>query len=492
MNSSNKRYLFSVLFILLFKLFIIYFLPLMGDEAYFIKWAHNLSSGYYDHPPMAGWLIYLLSFINSSYIFFRFFVFVSIIIVSFFIYNISILLKASKEKAFMVSLLFLVSPIDILMVLFTNDIPLLLFGTISSWLLIKSFNTKNWFYYSALTGIFLGLAFLSKYFAIFLAIGLLIWSIISYRTKAIKNIVVVVLFFSIFLFQNLYFNYNSCWNNIMFNLFSRANSDIGFDPKTLFGYFGLIIYLVTPWGLYYILKTKQYLGMIEKFIYSIIMVVLLIFFMVSLKNKIGLHWFILFLPYIYMLFLSLESTKIKDLFRYNLWFTTVHIVLILTIIFVPKNLFQNHKHYSNIVLFTSTNSICQKINKLRVHELFALDYTTASILSYHCQKDIKMLFNNSKYGRLDDKLLDARTLENKDIYYFSQKKIDQQGIKDNCVAITTKIISVKNAKFYVKKCKKFNYPNYKKRYLDIQKAKFYNIPSWLPTNRCYFIDRYYR
>ena len=33
--------------------------PLTGDEAYFWEWARHPAMGYYDHPPMAGWILWV-------------------------------------------------------------------------------------------------------------------------------------------------------------------------------------------------------------------------------------------------------------------------------------------------------------------------------------------------------------------------------------------------------------------------------------------------
>ncbi|MEA2071993.1 MAG: glycosyltransferase family 39 protein, partial [Campylobacterota bacterium] len=123
--------------VLLFKLVILALVPLTGDEAYFIKWAANPSSGYYDHPPMVGWLIYLMSLVNENIIFFRLFSFFAAITVAFSIYNIA-KLYVDENKAYLLFLLFLVSPVDILMSLFTNDIPLVLFGTLGTQYLLYS------------------------------------------------------------------------------------------------------------------------------------------------------------------------------------------------------------------------------------------------------------------------------------------------------------------------------------------------------------------
>ena len=152
--------------VIVFKILIVFLFPLTGDEAYFIEWANNLNIGYYDHPPMVGWLIYLMQYISGNYVFFRFFSVITSLIVAFIIYKLAIL-SFEKEKSFYISLIYLASPINLLTLLFSNDIPLFLFGSFSAIFFYYSFIKPKWFLYTMLSGIFLGLAFLSKYFAVF-------------------------------------------------------------------------------------------------------------------------------------------------------------------------------------------------------------------------------------------------------------------------------------------------------------------------------------
>jgi len=482
---------FQTLFIILFfKLLILSFIPLTGDEAYFIKWGQNLSSGYYDHPPMVGWLIYLMSYISENYIFFRLFAFVTTLTTAFVIYKIATTYKVEKEKALLISLIFLASPIDILLSLMTNDVALLFFSSIGTLFLIYTLEKKEWLRYSLLAGVFLGLAFLSKYFAAFLMISLLIFALSVYKTKAIKNVLIVSFIISLFIAQNLYFNYNSCWNNIMFNFFART-SENSYNIKTALGYFGLILYIVTPWGLYQLYKASYEKTNLLKLLKYILILAFGIFFIVSLKNKIGLHWFLLFVPYIFLLFVNLNDDKLSKVFKYNYIFTFVHVAILLIVLAVPKSLLQNHKKYSDILMYTQPQEFCKEIDKLDDDTFFTYSYSTASVLSHHCEKELIVLFSTSKYGRMDDKLLDVRTLANKDITMFHKKPIKEQQLKDVCKSYDVKQIDVKKAKFYMATCREFNYENYKALYIDKQNEKFYNIPDWLPIGKCYFKDRYY-
>lgn len=484
----------AIVFILFCKILLLFAIPLTGDEAYFIKWGDNLDIGYYDHPPMIGWVIYALSLIYDSYIFFRFFNLVAVLIAFFAIYKIIRLYK-NKNDALYIVVLLLISPIDVLLILLTNDTALLLFGTIGAGFFLYSFEKKAplSLIYIVLGAIFLGLAFLSKYLAVFLIFSLITFSLYVYRYKALKNILIFLLMGSLFVVQNLYFNYNSCWNNIMFNFFARTESS-SFSLKYLFIYFFMIIYLLTPWGIYFLYKSKENFKQIDRLLilnYFILGLIFIVFFIVALKNKVGLHWFLLYIPFMYILFINIEQKYKMKLYTLNLIFTIVHIIALVVILMLPLNVFKTNDKYSDVVFFKHTVDICTKIEQIPEDILFTTGYTSASVLSYHCKKNIKMLFNNSKYGRYDDKLLDVRMLDGKSIYIFQDEDTINKDIQALCGRLNFKKFEVHKANFYLLECSNFNYEQYKKNYLDIQKEKFYNIPTWLPKGDCYFEDRYY-
>ncbi len=56
--SSAFKYPVSIAFILLIVVLMQVFLPIASDEAYFIAWGKTLVAGYYDHPPLPGWISY--------------------------------------------------------------------------------------------------------------------------------------------------------------------------------------------------------------------------------------------------------------------------------------------------------------------------------------------------------------------------------------------------------------------------------------------------
>lgn len=480
---KELRYIFAIF---IFKLLILTLLPLTGDEAYFIKWAKYPSLGYYDHPPMVGWIIYTLSFINDSHIFFRLFAVVTTFIAAFVIHKIAILYKVEKEKAFLSTLIFLASPVDLLLLLMTNDVALLFFGSLGTLFLLYALEKQN-LKYAILAGIFLGSAFLSKYFAVFLLFGLLLFSINIYRKNSIKVIIIASAVIFAFIAQNLYFNYNSCWNNILFNFFARTQ-DNKYGIGTVLGYFALMLYIFTPWGVYFLAKNRFQNTPLLKLITFVLGIGFFVFFIVSLKNSIGLHWFLLFTPFVFLLFSFLDKATMQKIFKYNTIFTLLHAVILTTLLLLPISLANGHKKYSDIVLFSTPQDICKEFSDDKT--IFTLGYSSASLLSYACKKDVFVLFNNSKYGRLDDKLFDVREISHKDIKLFNKNPIE--GLNEVCTSLEEHSFVVKGATFYSATCRDFNYDAYKKLYLDYENEHFYNIPKWLPFGECYFKQRYYK
>jgi len=487
---NYKKEIKIISLIFLFKVIILSILPLTGDEAYFIKWAKTLSAGYYDHPPMIGWTIHFMSYISDNIVFFRMLSVVTTFIVAYTIFKIGEL-YIEKSRAFFIALLFLASPVDILLSLITNDIVLVLFGSLGAMFLLFSMEkTNNKILYATLSGIFLGFAFLSKYFAVFLMVSLLLFVLFTYKTKAIKNVLIVTFFILLAVAQNLWFNYNSCWNNIMFNFLIRTSSQYSLESVT--NYFIMVIYLFSPWGIWFLFKDRKLfkLNKLNKLILFVLVLILGLFFVVSLKNELGLHWFILFLPYMYLAFAYLSEETLQKLFKYNYIFTFIHVALLLVILFLPISLFKDAKYYSDIVYATNPKKICNELKKY--NNLYTFGYTTASMLSYSCKRDIKMVFSGSKFGRLDDKLLDVRTLNGKNIAVFDNGKIVKKDFRGVCSDVKVDKFNVMGAEFYVGECKNFNYKKYKQTYLKSIKEKYYNIPKWLPVGKCYFTDRYFK
>ena len=66
MQITEQRF-YQILWIsLAIKLVFAWWIPITGDEAYFLVWGNNPDYGYYDHTPMVGWWLAALLQVSDS------------------------------------------------------------------------------------------------------------------------------------------------------------------------------------------------------------------------------------------------------------------------------------------------------------------------------------------------------------------------------------------------------------------------------------------
>ncbi|MEQ6124835.1 glycosyltransferase family 39 protein [Pseudotenacibaculum sp. MALMAid0570] len=248
---KNNKALSWVLGFQLFRLLLLPFMGLMPQDAYYYLYGQNLSLSYFDHPGMIGYFLRIFSEIFGQSIFvvkFTDFVITSLTIYSFYKLSSIFLSKHRMWK----SMILLVSTICISILSFnsTPDVPLLLFWTLSILFLYKAiFEQKKWFW--ILGGITMGFAFVSKYTAILLPIGLI--AFLSFSSRYRKLLISPWLWLSIVLFVGTTFpvwwwNYQNEFASFAFQSTERTGSISKFEiqPKNFFGAIGHQMFLLLP------------------------------------------------------------------------------------------------------------------------------------------------------------------------------------------------------------------------------------------------------
>ncbi len=237
------------------KLILAYLLPITSDEAYFYIWGINPDVNYYDHPPMTGWIMYLFSFIGKHIFVYRLFTIISGIIIAIGIYLIINDLSKNKLKAKLISLSFLATPLNILFVMITTDSPLFLFVFLSGTLFFYGIRKENDFLIF-FSGICLGLALLSKYFAGLLIPAFALSIFFGKNSKPTRNCFLMAAGILPFILLHIYWNYNNCWTNLMFNVINR-NKGGSITPLNIIPFFTHQLYLATPWSVYFLIKNRK-------------------------------------------------------------------------------------------------------------------------------------------------------------------------------------------------------------------------------------------
>jgi len=489
----EKHYKKIFITIIAVKLLLAWLFPITSDEAYFYTWTKQLDVNFYDHPPMTGWAVWLFSSFGDHIFFLRFFTVLCGVVVAAGIFFIIKELFKDHEKAAIVSLSFLVAPLHMLFFPISTDSPLFVFVFLSGAAFYYGVNRKTPGLVF-LSGIFLGLAVLSKYFAGLLLIAFFTCIFIKKERRPVKNSLLLLAGSVPFVLLHLYWNYMSCWTNIMFNVINR-NKNISYDFSGLLVFPACQIYLATPWLLYFLFKNFRHV--LEKikqdnnlFIYFYL-IPIMILFLVSFYNT-GLHWVLAFYPFLFLLTAYLKKEILKKIVKYSLVFSLVHLALIFIVLLLPIETFKNHQYYHDFVLCMHGDEVYEKLT-----DQFGSDYIlatngyyTSGALAYFSKKRCIVFLDNSKYGRHDDKLTDFKRLDGKDILVFATLEL-KADYTPFFKQIKKEKLTVRQNDFNILIGKGFNYSAYKELFLKKILQDRYDIPDFLPVGDCYFYNLYF-
>ena len=169
-EKKYKRY--AVLLIGLVTFYHLLIIGMVGpgdNEAYYWTWSKHLDLSYYDHPPMIVYMIALTTAIGGDSIFFlRLGAVIIFCFTSYLIYLLALDLFGKGKTAFYSLCLANIVPLFYFIGILTiPDAPLTFFWLLYLYLLLKVAKGVPWWHWY-LMGFVLGLAFLSKYFAVLL------------------------------------------------------------------------------------------------------------------------------------------------------------------------------------------------------------------------------------------------------------------------------------------------------------------------------------
>lgn len=489
--------IYAFLCTLLVKLALAFVIPFTSDEAFFGLWGRFPAGGYYDHPPMVGWILAALMQVGTSTFWLRL---PAVLFTPLIGLGIYLALKGrDRAKASLLAVLFLVSPINLLNVLITTDTPLIMAAFMSGFFLLKALERDSMPYY-LLSGVFLGAAFLSKYFAVLLGLAYAVYFAVTPKTRRrTLGFALLLLAAAPFVVQNIVWNYGHCWTNIMFNLLNRNRAE-HFAVGKILAFVAVQAYLITPPVLYYLYRRRA--GLRERaragglgLMMAAFLVPLAVFAVLSLKKMVGLHWVLSFYPFMYVaLFPLLERGELLQSIKFMTVFSFVHLLLIGTILALPVSLARNNKNYGMIIMGTRPEAVAAALKPYEGDFVFATPSYAASALlthGYHYQRYFCVFGGGSYHGRQDDINTDFRTLDGRNILVLREKKPKPGEYERFFDRIEVKGITVSDARFCLVAGYGFRYPAYKEVVLAPIRDQFYRIPSFLPTGECYFLDRYF-
>ncbi len=294
-KTPQKSAYIIILFLSVFSAVYNAYLPLHGDEAYYWMWSHHLQKGYYDHPPMIAYMIYLTNFISESEWGIRL---VNVFCLSLSALYIFKLAKEMFDDETALNSLFIFFSVILVhagYVLTTPDSPLILFWTLTLYYTYKAFFEGALNYY-AIAGIMLGFMMLSKYTAI-----LFVFLIITFILLKKRNILTNMNFYAavvvslLVVSPMLLWNYQNDWISFSFQIEHKTTDNFEIYPNLFFeffaGQFGIFSPVFTAVLFYFLVKERLFFKDEKLFFLSLsIVVVLLFFFYKSFFTRMELNY----------------------------------------------------------------------------------------------------------------------------------------------------------------------------------------------------------
>jgi 4-amino-4-deoxy-L-arabinose transferase-like glycosyltransferase len=480
---------------LLFRGWLAATLPVTADEAYFILWGRAPALGYYDHPPMVGWLLAPLLELSDAPLWLRLPAVIAPALAALAVHAALLRwFEAGETRASLAGLAVLLVPMNVWNVLITTDTPLLVFSVASMLAFARGVQkgSSGWF---VTAGVLLGLAFLSKYFAVLLGLAFLVHCL---ARKNLKPFLLVFLGGLPFGSLNLYWNTEACWSNVMFNAINRHGDagDAGLSWVTPVLYVASLAYLAAPL-LWYAWRERAALGWRDPARRALVLAWLVpfaVFAALSPVKRIGLHWLLSFLPALALtVALALDESRLERAVRLFAAFAVLHVSVILVIAALPLDTWKDTRITTRLVFpGRIAELLAAAAPDLQGRVLATDSYSAAALLAYHARRPVPVFGIGTSHARHNDIATDWRLLDGKDIVVLRREPPRPGEYEPYFKAVEVKRLALGAGGYHALIGRGFDYGAYQTRVLTEIGKRYYRIPGWLPAGGCYFFERYGR
>ena len=302
-NTSSMTIKISLtlcILIFLLKVFSIFFtnFDLFGDEAQYWAWSKELDFGYYSKPPLLAWLIAFFTIIfGDNFEAIKIIPSLIYLMSTCVIYMISLKLFKNSKEALLTSLIFYLLPaVTVSSFLISTDVLLVLFWSLSLFFMLmirENPKIKNFI----ILGIFLGLAFLTKYAAIYFVLSAFIIILIDVRLKNIflqqkKYFVVSFLVILLIAAPNIIWNFQNNWITFSHTSDNAALNRVGFNLSNGLEFIAAQFLMLGPISLllFLVFFKKNKLTFETKFLLSFSLPIFLIIFVESILVRANANW----------------------------------------------------------------------------------------------------------------------------------------------------------------------------------------------------------
>ena len=506
--------------------------PITGDEAFFYWWGVYPDWGYYDHPPMVGWLIAVARAVLGDRVWAIRLpaVLLPLAVGAALWWGLKGTQAATRQRAAWAVLFFWLAPINWLNTLITTDTPLIFWSVLSVAALVRAERREQLdraaYGLYALSGLFVGCAFLSKYFSVVLGLTYAVYFAL-YRRDRLAGFAVLVLCVLPGPAINIAYNVSHGWSNIMFNLYNRNEAEL-FELRKPLTYVAMMAYLITPAGVWLAFKYRSSLmatargelpaaalgspeqgqpprgaaqyaqrqawGPVLRLLACLVVVPLLFFLLLSGKKVIGLHWVLSFYPFGFaFLAFALPADKLKAAAVGLAMFAGLHVLIVAGLYTTTLETWRTtaplSKLYPQVIRSYKTADILQQISSPGV-VLMAEAYTPASIYGFERRQYMPVFGVGRFHARQDDMLVDFSLYQGKTIRVITALMPNLDDFKPYFQSVKVLTFMQDGVPFYAVEGTGFNYEAYRQGVLGTIFKRFYKIPQALPMTGCLFCERY--
>lgn len=516
-EEAARRLFFAVLSAtLVVRLVLAWRFPVIGDEAYLFRWARDLAWGYYDHPPLAAWLLhpFFAAGLDSP---------LALRLPSVFLYAllaallVRLLAPFGAERAWLAGALFLLLPVHVIGVLMLTDVALVLFVGLAGAALFRTVALRGDSLggYAA-AGVLLGLALLAKYLAALLVVAIAAWYALSFRgtervpgRRRAAGFALLAASALPFVAFHLAWNAEHCWSTVGFNLYSRhAGESKNYSiPRNLLFFLLAHLWVIGPPVLWHlgrrwrrvveVARTDAFrpaaFGFLVPTLFLGLSAATLLF---------GAYWI---LPFAFFLFLLvprvLEPPALVGSIRFLAVFSGIHVVGLAVALALPLDAFRGTGFYDSLVTMETTGELLAEVEAVepglrrdggaaRAH-LVAPGYSFASLLSYRWGRPVAVWGVGSHYGRQDDLSTDFRGFDGDDVVLISKRPIAPGSFDPYFRAVERREIDLHGVPLQVAAGRGFRFERYRRSVLESVRERYYEPLPFLPACGCPFLERYF-
>ena len=494
--------------LLAIQLCLLVWLPVVADEAYFVSWGDFFSLGYYDHPPMTGWVASLFHGVVGRAYWLRGLSWLLGVGLFILLYHTVKTIVADRKQAFLISLLWLALPANLLAFSqYLNDSLMYFFamGFVASiyysWRSFGKANRHSW-WWAALAGVCLGAALLSKYLVALYVLALLLVLFLRLRdslafmcSRLLLAGVIAAALFSI----NLYWNYQNCLINLAFNFYYR---EPGVFYRGLVEFFVSLLAITGPW-LFFRFAGKAFFSQSlrigsELFFQPLFAAAVWVTALVAmLKGHFGLHWG---LPLSFLAVLAYAEGQHVDTMgkalRWHLGYVASVVMLLMLAVglVVTGTGMSERKQQKLLTAWEFSRDLDNGSLAARLRESFpgyyfaSSSYGLTAMLNNHDIPAV-LLFNDSKYGRNHDIFIDYPQFDGGDFLLFSsEQKPDLKPYQAFFSSVELVHLAGLHRDYTVIRARRFHYQQYHRVFILPLLEKFYAHP--LPQGAACYMQKY--